>query len=266
MHLADAEIQWSPEPLGPGVRIGRAGSRVVVDWPGTGRLVASPDGREHEFSPDVGADEMELAKFRATSLLACERYLQGGLSLHGSAVRFPSGEALVLVGDSGAGKSTTAMALVELQGAEFLADDIVPVDWQGETPLVSPVDDTFWLDGAALGWLGAPATSVKKRRHMPRVRASGAARLHAVVDLSFDKAATGVTVEPLTGQEAFLVMSRAQACYSVGQADAVVHDLALRARTAVGTHLYRLRRRRSFDDLAQTARALATLVAEGGRP
>jgi hypothetical protein len=263
--ITEAEIEWQ-RFVAPGIRMGHVGRQIVVDWRGGGRLVASADGRDHVFSPDAGADAEKLAKFRATGLLACRRYLEGNVSLHGSAVRLASGGALVLVGDSGAGKSTTAMALVEQEGAAFLADDIVPLDWRDEIPLVSPVDDAFWLDPAALGWLGVARTSTEKLQHPPRARATGPERLLAIVELTFDDQALDPTIEPIVGQEAFLVISRAHVCYSTGQPNTVIRDLSLRARTAVSAPLLRLRRRRSFDDLASAATTLAGLPLRTAEP
>ena len=174
------------------------GVQTVVEWGGMGRLFWSP-GHEVEFAPIPGIDDVRLQKFRCTALLACRRYLEGNVSLHGSAVALPGG-AVALVGDCGAGKSTTAMALVEHHGGMFLADDLVPVDWRGLTPVVSPVDDAFWLPEDTSTWFGLPSTSPDKRHYPPRLRCPRPEQLTAVVHLSFDESLDGVAVESVSGR------------------------------------------------------------------
>ncbi|TXD35419.1 hypothetical protein FRC98_16525 [Lujinxingia vulgaris] len=58
------------------------------------------------------------------ALLTTDRPL---VALHGSALRLPDGDTIAIIGDSGAGKSTTALGLVR-RGATLLADDLVLVD------------------------------------------------------------------------------------------------------------------------------------------
>ena len=172
----DEEIDWLPRVVGSDVRIGRASGRVVIEWEGTGRLTASP-GADPIFAPAVGVDETQLEEIsRDEPARASCRYLRGNLSLHGSAVGL-SGGAIALIGESGAGKSTTAAALVEQQGATFVADDVVPVDWQGSLAVVAPVDDSFWLTAEALGWFGVQPTSMGKRAWAPRARSRTTERL-----------------------------------------------------------------------------------------
>lgn len=58
------------------------------------------------------------------ALLTTDRPL---VALHGSALRCPGNDTIAIIGDSGAGKSTTALGLVR-RGATLLADDLVLVD------------------------------------------------------------------------------------------------------------------------------------------
>lgn len=243
----DDGVEWLAS--GPdGIRIGRRGQRVVVDWPGIGRLSSSNSGNDAEFTAVACAKSAILEKFRATSLLACRRYLAGRLSLHASAVGFPYG-SVVLVGDSGAGKSTTAMALVERHGGTFLADDVVPIDWDGAAPVVSPVDDSFWLNADASAWFGVQTASTEKRACPPRARAVAPERLRAVVQLVFDEAVEGAAIEPVTGQDAFTVLSSAHACYSTGGDEDTLRNFAARARLARASDVFRVRRRRALETL-----------------
>jgi hypothetical protein len=253
---ASDAIEWLPHPLREGVRLGRRGDQVVVDWRGIGRLFSSALGDTLEFVPNSGVEPGFLEKFRATSLVACQRYLAGGLSLHGSAVQLSS-HVIVLVGDSGAGKSTTAMALVERDGAAFLADDIVPVDWQGSTPVVPPMSDTFWLTHEASAWFGLRPTTADKRSHPPRRRAAKPERLSAIVHLTFDDSVEGIEIDPAGGQDKFLILSHAHVCYSTAEEREPLQNLATRARLAAATPVFRLRRRQSLDSLTLIGGALA---------
>jgi hypothetical protein len=249
-----------PEEL----RIGRAGPKLLVEWRRFGRLTASESRRETTFTPVPDVDATALQKFRATELIACRRYLLGELSLHGSAVRFPAG-ALALVGESGAGKSTTAMAAVERFGGEFLADDIVPVDWQEEVPMVSPVDDHHWLTAQSAAHFGVSSSHAWKAPCAPRARAAKPERLVAIVHLVFDDAAPGVSVEPLSGQEAFLALSQVHVCYSTFEDDDTIRNLTFRADLARGTRMFRLRRPRSLDLLERVVDALQACLQASSR-
>ncbi|NMH75305.1 aldolase [Bacillus sp. RO2] len=59
------------------------------------------------------------------------------LPLHGSAISI-NGKAYAIVGDSGAGKSTTASALLK-QGYQLISDDVIPVSFNEKNiPMVTP--------------------------------------------------------------------------------------------------------------------------------
>jgi hypothetical protein len=251
------DIEWMP-PV-DGVRVGRRHGAVVVQWSGIGELVASPDDREPTFVLAPDAPSERLPKFFATDLLACRRYVTGAISLHGSAVRFPSGRAIALVGASGAGKSSAAMALVQCASASFLADDVVPVDWTGTRAVVPPVNDVFWLSEEVRSWFGLEASAPGKRGCEPRERATESVPLHAIVDLVFDPALSHPTLEPLSGQQAFLALSGTHVCYRSGSPDEDARNLALRARLNEAVPVFRLRRPRSLDLLSDIAYALGRL-------
>ena len=72
----------------------------------------------------------------------------GLLALHGSAVRSAQGQAVVFIGGSGAGKSTSAYELARMPGAALMADDLVLVDV--ERGLVLPGAPTLRLWRQAL--------------------------------------------------------------------------------------------------------------------
>jgi ABC-type dipeptide/oligopeptide/nickel transport system ATPase component len=231
-----------------------------------GRLVASPDGIDPTFEPVPGVDPEMLAKFRATDLLACTRYLAGGISLHASAVAWP-GAALALVGESGAGKSTTAMGLVERRGAAFLADDIVSLRLAPDSnPLAEPVEDSFWLEGRACSWFGVPERAEAKQPCRPRKRATEAVPLTAVVHLAFDDSEEGVRLDALSGHDRFLVWTRAHVSFAFQRPERVLDDFNKRASLSEAVPLFDLRRPRRPELLDDVLDLLSRRFApcEGG--
>jgi hypothetical protein len=255
----DWPVGWGPPERESEVTVDTVGSRLVVEWQNIGRLTASLSGEDASFDPFPSATPRVLQKFRATHLVACTRYLRGELTVHGSAVGFDAG-ALALVGESGAGKSTTAMALVEKYEGRFLADDMVPVDWHEGSPMVIPVADHLWLTPRSAAHFGASAVFDWKAPHEPRERASGGERLRAIVHLLFDDTTDEVTLEPLSGQEQFLVLSRTHVCYTSRREEGAVRHLAARADLARAVPMFRLRRPRSFDSFDTTASLLRSCL------
>ncbi len=253
----ETNVRWVTSAPETGVRMGRRGTDILIQWQGIGNLVCTADV-EPIFLPCADANPLRLEKFRATSLMACRRYLQGKLSLHGAAVGFSSG-VVILIGDGGSGKSTTAATLVQHGDSSFFADDVVPVDWRGADPFVVPVNDAFWLLPDAREWLGEQTAASGKGALRPRARSTEPERLCAIVHLQFEDSLDSPQVERLTGSEAFVALSRAHICYSVdGQEDAV-KNLAVRARLASAAPVLRLRRPRSLDALASVAQILRRL-------
>ncbi|WLR42774.1 aldolase [Bacillus carboniphilus] len=68
------------------------------------------------------------------------------IPLHGSAVEI-NGEVLAVVGDQGAGKSTTVAQLIKM-GCKIVSDDIIPVKIIGNKPYITPTypQQKLWED------------------------------------------------------------------------------------------------------------------------
>ncbi|MEA2684634.1 MAG: hypothetical protein QOK05_2962 [Chloroflexota bacterium] len=99
--------------------------------------------------------------------------LRGALVLHGSAVAV-DGAAAVFVGDTGAGKSTTAGALVRA-GSRLLADDLVVVAGGGDRPHVEAGAPYLRLMPESLLALG------EEPANLPRLRMDHEKRLQGRV-------------------------------------------------------------------------------------
>ena len=102
---------------GVDVSIDNLNSQIIFQWPPTETL------------------EYELSYFTAC-IMSFVLLLRGTFSFHASAVGI-NGKAVVLVGDSGSGKSTTAAAFAKL-GYPVLSDDLVVLRDDLETFWVQP--------------------------------------------------------------------------------------------------------------------------------
>ena len=252
-------VDWVPSSAANNLHITRRGDDVIVEWSGVGTLVHGPNS-ESVFVPHPDADPSYLEKFRSTGLVACLRYLQGKTCLHGSAVALPSvGGAIVLIGESGAGKSTTAMSLVENHGGVYLSDGVVPIDWHGPDPVVTPVNQSFWLLPDALEWFGVgstPPQHTHKRPRSPKARTDVPERVKAIVVLEFDDSLETPTLERLTGDRTFSALSRAHICYAVNERADALQNLTVRSQLASSVKFLHVCRRRALDALSSTARLL----------
>ena len=144
---ADVAIQrGAVPPLPPGDGAARfEGNEARFAWDAVGRFRVRPGGVEVD-APDASDD---LVAFPLLGpVLAALLHLRGTLVLHASAVATPAG-AVVLMGHKGAGKSTTAAALVAAGGA-LIADDIVALAPEATTPRVWGGAGQLKLDPAAV--------------------------------------------------------------------------------------------------------------------
>lgn len=127
--------QWGPADDYYAVR----GGRFLMHVPELA-LFGVEDGRRIMVSP-IGETDPQSDLVRLYILGTCFGILlmqRGILPLHGSAVVI-DGKAYAFLGDSGAGKSTTAAALLE-RGGRLLTDDVVAIAYgpNEELPAVIP--------------------------------------------------------------------------------------------------------------------------------
>jgi hypothetical protein len=111
----------------------RAGYRLAGD--GYGEHVLSRDGLRLRCAPH-GSHDHDWQRFLIAQVLPFAAAVRGLEVLHAGAVVI-GGRALLLLGASGAGKTTLALALRQL-GAGFLADDAVALERSGERLLAHP--------------------------------------------------------------------------------------------------------------------------------
>ncbi len=151
-----------PSDLAKGTDIRFAPDGVCLHWDTVGAFHVSPSGNiVADPAPDVGDDLLAFPLLGP--VLALALHMRGLFLLHASAVALKSGPSVVLMGDKGAGKSTTATALLEA-GHSLLADDLVTFNQQGAAQVL-PGFAQVKLSDAALTRLKLPGTTVRPSVH-----------------------------------------------------------------------------------------------------
>ncbi len=183
-------------------QFGENGNTLVMEWPHIARLQCSRDGRRPRVTRFRDATPGSFAKLRG-SIRALVGDLRGGLGLHASAVAIGT-KAVVIVGDSGAGKSMCACELSHHHGGKLLADDAALVVVRRNVARVEPTetDHCLWPDGSRKLGLQHKSTYNEKVFVRPGKRARSGARLELVVALRFDDSLTTSAQRPLSGMAA----------------------------------------------------------------
>jgi hypothetical protein len=168
----------------------RHGAEVIVDW-------------------DDGADETMLEAL-LYGMAARQLLLQRGtFTLHASLVVL-DGRGIAIGGHSGAGKSTTALALAREHGARLAVDDVLPVAMEGGQAVAEPFDRPVHLTDHAAAQAGIDLSAGSRvgqgevaKLAMPLARAEGPVPLHllVVLDRTDDPAGSPVQVSELRGAE-----------------------------------------------------------------
>jgi HPr kinase/phosphorylase len=130
--------------------------------------------------------------------------LCGGLALHASAVSL-EGRGLLLLGESGSGKSTAAATLCERYGAELLADDATLLVERGDALLIEPSEREHHLTQESLAALGKPpllpSPGLDKTAIPAEATASTPVPLALIAVLQFDEAWAKAQARTLRGVE-----------------------------------------------------------------
>lgn len=110
--------------------------RQYLAWHAVGAFLIS-GGRRIDVEPAPGVDDALLAFPLLGPVMALLLHRRGLLVLHASAIAL-SGQGAIFMGDKGAGKSTTASALIRA-GHELLTDDVVAIDLsEPDQPMIVP--------------------------------------------------------------------------------------------------------------------------------
>lgn len=185
---------------------------------GIGRFEAL-QGRTVTIDPDPAATEAELRAYLLGTVFGAVFQQRNLLALHASAVAAGSGadggdEAIAFVGESGAGKSTMAMAL-NARGHQLLCDDVtVAHQAEGTSPLVWPGVRRLklWSQSIEAGGRTTqglePVLSREDKYHVPaeHVAAYRPYRLRAIYLLSMAEEAGSVGIAQLRGAAAVQIL------------------------------------------------------------
>jgi hypothetical protein len=258
----DARIRWIREWTTPGFahfRIGRDGDDLVAEWKGLGTLRAARSGRSHVFTPcpDRGDSTEGVREAIVQGLL---RHLHGKMSLHASAAA-RGNRAVVILGESMAGKSTLVAELCTRNGFEMLADDTVFLEQRGAEFYVVPTESTHSLREGAAQLFGASTGDLQKAYVPSASFASDPARLCAFVSLSFEESMTKATLRIMPGSEIFRVLYAALFRFVIDENDVTLQDFSRMAELADAVPFFELRRPPSLDLLRESATMLCTQVA-----
>jgi len=179
-------------------------------WRGVGSFLAR-GGSEIVVDPSPGLDERVLRILLLGPVLAVLLRQRGHLLLHASAVAV-AGEAILFLGSSGRGKSTTAAAL-RARGHGLVSDDVAVLRAEESPPLVYPGIPQLKLWPEALVSLGDDPEKLPRWNPYLEKRARPVATEFSPTPLPVKKIyvldeGDAPEILPLTGQEAFLELVR----------------------------------------------------------
>jgi hypothetical protein len=258
----DSGLRWIREWKKPGTvpfRIGREGSDLIAEWGGVGSLRATREGASYSFSTSWDAGRAAEAGIRRTLVEGLIRHLQGRVSLHASAAAIGD-VAIVILGESMAGKSTLVAELCTHGGFEMLADDTVFLDESAGTFHVVPTESMHSLREDAARIFGLSCSGSMKASMASCAAASRPVRLGAMVKLVFDERATGATLHRLGGAEGFFVLHSSLFRFVIDDDSATVRDLSGLALLSASAPTFELRRPPFLGALRESAEVLQDLL------
>ncbi|PTS86567.1 HPr kinase [Sphingomonas sp. HMWF008] len=238
-------------------------SLVRVQFPRVGTFLLD-SGQRVTVAAKPDAAPTDIALFLLGSVFGLLCHQRGLLPLHASAVDI-GGRAIAFTGDSGAGKSTTAAALVR-RGHALLSDDISVLDSSGDTLMLVSTSPKQKLWGDSLRALGLeagarvrPQLDIDKFEHNASSAFDAAPRpLAAICHLQTASDDGRPMLEPIAGARALQGVRhniyRLQAAQEMGKEQ----RLFLQSATIAATiPQFILRRPATLDGLESFAEAIA---------
>jgi hypothetical protein len=222
-------------------RIGREGDFLVAEWTDGGTLRANASGTWHCLTPPEGSDPEEFAQRIGLHVEALLRHLRGGTTLHASSAGM-AGTAIALLGDTMAGKSTLAAQLCEDPRVEFFADDATVLSFEPARIHVVQSETTHDLRPDVASAMGIQTSDERKVQAASKRQAREAARLGAMVALTFDASVSEPQLARLRGVEAFSILSLSLSRFALDVSDILRHELDQLARLIREVPLFELRR------------------------
>lgn len=136
IQLGNIQNKWESLTNNPNQYFHLEENLCMFNVPGTAIFLIQ-NGNEIIVSPHEEAAEDHIRLYLLGTCMGAILMQRRILPLHGSAIAI-NGKAYAIVGDSGAGKSTTASALLR-QGYQLISDDVIPVSFnEHNIPMVTP--------------------------------------------------------------------------------------------------------------------------------
>ncbi|MCZ8547757.1 serine kinase [Mesorhizobium qingshengii] len=137
--------------------------RQYLAWDAVGAFLIT-DGRRIDVEPAPGVDDALIAFPLLGPVLALLLHRRGLLVLHASAIAV-AGKSAIFMGDKGAGKSTTASAMIRA-GHDLLTDDVVALDLTNPNqPMIVPGFPQIKLAADAAAAISFRDAEVRPRAH-----------------------------------------------------------------------------------------------------
>ncbi|HMB40563.1 MAG TPA: hypothetical protein VKM37_01215 [Balneolaceae bacterium] len=172
------------------------------------------NGKSICFSPDAAATDESIELYMNGSVFGAILHQRGILPIHGSSLVYKE-RGIMLCGHSGAGKSSLTSAMCLSGQATFLTDDVTPILFYDEKPLVMPKSDRVKLWEDSLEQLSEKKEELKRIRPLDEKYylqldkpTTDPHPLHQVVILSVDEKINAPKIEDMTGAQAFSVLQK----------------------------------------------------------
>ncbi|RUX20251.1 MULTISPECIES: serine kinase [unclassified Mesorhizobium] len=138
-------------------------TRQYLSWQAVGTFLISGANRI-DVDPAPGVDDPLLAFPLLGPVMALALHQRGLLVLHASAIEV-DGKSVIFMGDKGAGKSTTAGAMIRA-GHRLLTDDVVALDLSDpDRPMILPGFPQLKLAADAAGAIRLEQAEVRPQVH-----------------------------------------------------------------------------------------------------
>lgn len=204
----DLEIAVGPVDFPDGASQGATAfrfepTRQYLSWQAVGAFMISGASRI-DVDPAPGVDDPLLAFPLLGPVMALALHQRGLLVLHASAIAV-GGKSVIFMGDKGAGKSTTAGAMIRA-GHRLLTDDVVALDLSDpERPMILPGFPQLKLAADAAGAIRLEQAEVRPQVHpqidkaQHRLRDGFTAEAVPVSRLYVLERGARAAISPLTG-------------------------------------------------------------------
>lgn len=246
-------------------RLGFRGDHVIAEWGACAWLVATRDGQKLSFETDGTVDDFTRRKLEAGSCAALLRRLARKLTVHGASAE-REGRALLVLGESGQGKSTAIASLCARHGHRLVADDLtwVDVDPSSREATVVPSEAAHFLTRSSCEALGLTVLDGhdfwddETKCGVGATPAPAPAKLVAVVTLGFVEGPPRLVA--LDKLEALTLVLPQVARFGVEDRASRRAELEALAALLETTRAVRLERPRDLGSLDDSVDLLATLT------